>query len=143
MLPLKHIEKIYKYEITPDEAIEKQAELNGLINKINNYDPRISKKKKNLEEKNRVLKSAKKLFDARDDIIDLFEKGTFPFKGNVFKTKEEKSEENKFEKIKDDYKTFIKYIEDQSKGIEYDLFEEYFSFSVPSALAKQLYEIKK
>ena len=83
------------------------------------------------------------MFDARDDIIDLFEKGTFPFKGNVFKTKEEKSEENKFEKIKDDYKTFIKYIEDQSKGIEYDLFEEYFSFSVPSALAKQLYEIKK
>ena len=145
MLPLKHIEKIYKYEITPDEAIEKQAELNGLINKINNYDPRISKKKKKkLEEKNRVLKSAKKLFDARDDIIDLFEKGTtFPYKGNVFKTEEEESEENKLEKIKDDNKKFIKYIEDESKGINYELFKKYFSFSVPSALAKQLYEIKK
>ena len=70
------------------------------------------------------------MFDARDNIIDLFEKGTFPFKGNVFKTKEEKSEENKFEKIKDDYKKFIRYIEDESKGIDYDLFEEYFSFSV-------------
>ena len=34
-------------------------------------------KKKKKEEKNRVLKSAKKLFDARDDIIDLFEKGSF------------------------------------------------------------------
>ena len=68
-LPLKFIEKIYKYEITLDEAIEKQAELKELINKLNNYDPRISRK---TEEKNRVLKSAKKLFDARDDIIDLF-----------------------------------------------------------------------
>ena len=42
-----------------------------------------------MEEKNRVLKSTKNLFDARDDIIDLFEKGTFPYKGNVFKTEEE------------------------------------------------------
>ena len=41
-----------------------------------------------------------------------FEKGTFPYKDNVFKTKEEKSEEesedeseeNKVEKIKGDYK---------------------------------------
>ena len=77
------------------------------------------------------------MFDARDNIIDLFEKGTFPFKGNVFKT-----EENKFEKIKDDYKKFIRYIEDESKGIDYDLFEDYFSFSVPSALSKLLYEIE-
>ena len=45
-------------------------------------------------------------------------------------------------KNKDDGKKFIKYIEDESKGIYYDLFEDYFSFSVPSALAKQLYEIK-
>ena len=63
-----------------------------------------------IEEKNRVLKSAKKLSDARDDIIDLFEKGTFPYKGNVFKTKEEESVENKLEKIKDNYKNFFKYI---------------------------------
>ena len=27
------------------------------------------------------------MFDRRDDIIDLFEKGTFPHKKNVFKTK--------------------------------------------------------
>ena len=82
--------------------------------------------------------------DARDDIIYLFKKGTFPHKGNVnvFKTNKEESEENKFEKIKDDCKKFIKYFEDESKGIDYDLFEEYFSFSVPSALAKKLYEIK-
>ena len=54
---------------------------------------------KKIEEKNRVLESAGKLFDARDDIIDLFGKRTFPYKGNVFKTKEEESEENKLEKF--------------------------------------------
>ena len=94
-LPLKFIEKIYKYEITLHEAIEKQAELKELINKLNNYGTRISKKNRR---ENRVLKSAKKLFDARDDIIDLFEKGSFLYKGNVFKTKEEESEENKLKK---------------------------------------------
>ena len=71
-----------------------------------------------------------------------FWKRNFPYKDNVFKTNKEESEENKFEKIKDDCKKFIKYFEDESKGIDYDLFEEYFSFSVPSALAKKLYEIK-
>ena len=74
MFPLKFIEKIHNYKITLNEAIEEQAELKELINKLNDYGPRISKK---IEEKNRVLKSAKKLFDARDDIIDLFEKGSF------------------------------------------------------------------
>ena len=38
--------------------------------------------------------------DARDDIIYLFKKGTFPHKGNVnvFKTNKEESEENKLKK---------------------------------------------
>ena len=79
------------------------------INKLNNdYNPRSLKKAK---EKNNVLESARKLLDARKDIIGFFEKGTFPYKGNVFKTKEEESEENKLEKIKDDYKNFVKHIE--------------------------------
>ena len=55
---------------------------------------------KKIEEKNRVLKSARKWFDVRDDIIDLFEKGIFPYKDNAFKIKKEESEENKFEKRK-------------------------------------------
>ena len=41
--------------------------------------------------------------DARDNISDLFENGTFPYKGNACKTKKEESEEeskeNKLEKI--------------------------------------------
>ena len=52
--------------------------------------------------------------------IGFFEKGTFPYKGTVFKTKEEESEEeseeNKLEKIKDDYKKFIEYIKNESKN---------------------------
>ena len=34
---------------------------------------------KKVEEKNRVLESVRKLSDARDNIIDLFKKGTFPY----------------------------------------------------------------
>ena len=79
--------------------------------------------------------------DARDDIIDLFEKGTFPYKSSAFRTKEEESEEkskeNKLENIKDDYKKFFKYIEDESKSISYELFEKYFYFSVPTVLVKK------
>ena len=74
---------------------------------------------KKIEEKNRVLKSAKKLFDARD-IIDLFEKGTFLYKSNVFKTKEKESEENRLEKMKYNYKKYFKYIEDKSIDINYE-----------------------
>ena len=60
------------------------------------------------------------MFDARDDIIDLFEKGTFLYKGNVFKTKEKESEENRFEKIKNNYKKYFRYIEDKSIDINYE-----------------------
>ena len=84
---------------------------------------------KKIEEKSRVLESARKLFDARDDIIDLFEKGTFPYKGNVFKTKEEESKKERSKQI-------FKYIEDESKDIKYDLFKEYFDFELPTVLAK-------
>ena len=78
----------------------------------------------------------------RDEIIDLFEKGIFPFKGNIFKTKEEESEENKLEKIKDDCRIFLEYIEDESKSISYELFKNHFNFVSPTALTKQLYETK-
>ena len=100
---------------------------------------------KTLDEKNTVLESARKLSDARDDIIGLFEKWIFLYKDNAFKTKEEKSEEeledesqeNKLEQIKDDYKKFIEYIENESKGINYNLFKDYFDFVVPSSLARK------
>ena len=101
---------------------------------------------KKQKRKNRVLESARELTDARDDVIDLFRKGIFPYKGSVSRTKEEEaegeSEENKLEKIKDEYNEFFKYIEDESIGINYDLFKEYFDFEVPTTLAKKLYKTK-
>ena len=81
-LPLKFIKKIYNYEITYRRA--------SGIKRVNKQTEWLwSKNFKKIEEKNRVLESAGKLLDVRDDIIDLFEKGTFPYTGNVFKTKEE------------------------------------------------------
>ena len=87
-LPLKFIAKIHNYEITLDKAIDDQTKLKILINKLNEHNPRNTKK---VEEKERVLESARKLLDVRKHIIDLFEKGTFPYKGNVFKTKKKKN----------------------------------------------------
>ena len=101
LLPSKFIEKIHNYEITLDEAINYQTELQILINKLNNdYNSRYSKK---IEEKNKVLKSAKELFYARENIVNYFKEGIFPYKENVFKTKEKKLEEESEEKIKDDF----------------------------------------
>ena len=98
-------------------------------------------------EKNRVLESARKLSDARDEIINLFEKGTFPYKDNTFKTKEkewekESEEESEEESEKERFKKFLEYIENESKDINYDLFKDYFDVLVPSSLAKKLYETK-
>ena len=82
-LPLKFITKIHNYEITLNEAIEDQTKLKILITRLNNeYNPRSPKK---VKEKNKVLESGRKLSDARDEIINLFEKKIFPYKGNVFK----------------------------------------------------------
>ena len=88
------------------------------------------------------------MLDARKDIIGFFEKGTFPYKGNVFKTKEEKSEEESEDESEEEpkeerVKKFIEYIENESNNINYDLFKDYFKFVVPSALVKKIYEIKK
>ena len=87
-------------------------------------DQEIQKKQKRKKE------SARKLQNARKDIIDLFEKGIFPYRGNVFKTKEE-SEENKF----------FEHIKNKTKDIDYSLFY-YFDFVKPIDLAKKLFEIK-
>ena len=47
LLPFKFIGKIYRDEITLNEAIEKQTKLKILINKLNNdYNPRSKKKSK-------------------------------------------------------------------------------------------------
>ena len=95
------------------------------------------KKKKKVEEKKRVLKYARKLSDARNSIVDLFEKGIFPYKDNGFKTKEKEELKEELDKNK-----FFNYIENESEVVNYELFEKYFSNVVPTALAKKLFETK-
>ena len=53
-----------------------------------------------------------------------FEKEIFPFKGNVFKIKGEKSEE-KSEELKKYTNNFFNFIEEKSKNINHDLFKKY------------------
>ena len=116
VLPLKFIEKNHNYEITQDEAIEDQIKLQILVNKLNsNYNRRSVKKQKR---KTKFQNLQKKLFHAREDISGLLKRGTFPYKGDIFKRKKEKteeksekkSEEESKEKIKDEY---IKYIDNE------------------------------
>ena len=93
-----------------------------------------------MEKKERVLESARKLLDVRKHIIDLFEKGTFPYKGNVFKTKEKEELEEESEELEEN--KFFKYIENESKSINYDLFKTHFSDIAPTVLAKKNFETK-
>ena len=93
-----------------------------------------------MEKKERVLESARKLLDVRKHIIDLFEKGTFPYQGNVFKTKEKEELEEESEELEEN--KFFKYIENESKSINYDLFKTHFSDIAPTVLAKKFFDTK-
>ena len=73
----------------------------------------------------------------RKNIINLFESRTFPYKGNVFKIKEEESKEDLEEESNEERaKKIPEYIENETKDINIDLFNKYFNFAVPSALSK-------
>ena len=51
-------------------------------------------------------------------LLIFLKKGTFLYKGNVFKTKEKENLEGS---------KFFEYIENESKGINYKLFEKHFN----------------
>ena len=75
MLPLKFAAKIYRHDLTLQEARDDQQKLKILINKLNNnYNPKNLTK---IKEKNDTLKSAKKLVFIREEIINAFKKGIF------------------------------------------------------------------
>ena len=78
------------------------------------------------------------MLNHRQEVTDAFKTGIFAYIDG-FQIKEEDELE---EKIKDGYKKFIEYIENESKGINYELFKDNFNFIVPSALVKKLYETK-
>ena len=124
------MKKIHNYEITLDEAKNDQQDLNILINKLNNdYEPRNLEK---VEEKKRVLKSARKLQNARKYIINFFEAGIFPYTDNVFKTKE------KQEKTKTNMNEISKYIAQEETDTNEKLFKKYFKTQKPSDMLMYL-----
>ena len=108
-------------------------------------------KPKTIRAKEKNLNAVEKLLNNRQEVIDAFKTGIFPYidgfqkKEKTEEESEEESEEEleaEFEKIKDDFKKFIEYIENESKDMNYDLFKEHFDFVVPSVLAKCLDETK-
>ena len=83
------------------------------------------------------------MYNNKQRFIEAFKAGIFPYvDGFQIKEESEEEPEEQLEKLNIDFKKFIEYIKKESKDINYDLFKEYFNFSVPSALAKKLYEIK-
>ena len=66
--------------------MDDQAKLEKLIIRLENYNA----KNKKIEEKNKVLESAAKLFRVRKDIIDFFKKKFFRLKVMYLKQKRKK-----------------------------------------------------
>ena len=96
---------------------------------------KISDKNKN------IFQEAKNLFDLRVEIYKklVLEEENLKFEKSVgVKLKNQKDNLSETPEQKE----FIEYIENKSKTIDYNLFKNYFDFSVPSALVKKLYETK-
>ena len=98
--------EIYSDEIPLDEARGEQLSMSVLINKLKDYDARNPKKKKS---KQKVLDNVQKLYNVRNDIINVFENKmlfrqsdidniTNDFSGQIYdmyKLKDEESEKEK------------------------------------------------
>ena len=128
---------IYRDRSLLKDAENEQSHIKIILNKLRNYNPTKPKKIKAKEE---ALSAAKKLLNNRQEVIVAFKTGIFPYIDGfqIKEESEEESEEKKLDKIKDDFNKFIEYIENESKGINYGLFKDYFNFLIPSALAKKI-----
>ena len=79
--------------------------------------------------------------DARDEIINVFEKRIFPYNDKTFKTKEKEESEEELKENK-----FFEYIENESKSINYVLnnyviilsFKIFFNFVSPIVSARKI-----
>ena len=130
---------IYRNKSLLKDAEDKQNEIKILLNKLRKYSPTNLKKIKAKEE---TLSAAEKLLNNRQEVINAFKTGVFPYI-DLFQIKEKSEEESEEESEKKKrIIKFFKCIEKESKGINYDLFKTYFNFLIPSTLVKQLYETK-
>ena len=105
---------IYRGKNLLKDAENKQYDIKILLNKLRNYNPTKPKK---IKAKKETLSAAEKLLINRQEVIDAFKTGIFLYidgfqiKKESEEELEEESEEKKLEKIKDDSKKFIQYIE--------------------------------
>ena len=118
---------IYRDKSLLKDAKNEQNETKILLNKLRNYTPTKAKK---IKAKKETLSDIEKLLNNRQEVIDVFETGIFPYEAGFQK---EKSEEESEALSEDDFKKFMENIENESN---YDLFKHYFNFVVTSALAK-------
>ena len=95
-MPLKFVLKIYRRDLILQKADDNQQELKILINKLNDNYNQTSQIK--IKEKDDRLKTAKMLYSSRDDIINAFKKGIFPYIDG-FQVKEEEIDEDTDEEI--------------------------------------------
>ena len=130
--PSKFASKIYNKDFTLQEAEDNQEKLNILSKKLNNNYNLVNKIK--TKERNDTLKSEKNLFHIREEIIRAFKRVIFRYIDG-YKVDEESDEEL-------DKNKFFKGIENESKGINYALFEKHFSVIAPIVLVKTLFKTK-
>ena len=95
-MPLKFVLKIYRRDLILQKADDNQQELKILINKLNDNYNQTSQIK--IKEKDDRLKTAKMLYSSRDDIINAFKKGIFPYIDG-FQVKEEEIDKDTDEEI--------------------------------------------
>ena len=81
---------IYRKKSLLKDAENKQHEIKILLNKLRNYNPT---KPKNIKAKEETLSAAENLLNNRQDVIDAFKTGIFPYEESQIKDKlEEESE---------------------------------------------------
>ena len=126
--PLKFASEIDNYDLTLQKAQDNQQELKILMNKLNNnYSPQKKEKRK---EKDDTLYSAKKLYAIKNEIINAFKEGIFPYIDGFQE-----------EKTKTDIDEFNKYIVEEEARINKELFIKHFNFQRPSDMLKSLYKV--
>ena len=83
------------------------------------------------------------MFDLRIEIYkkSIIKEENLNFEKSIGETVKLKNQKNNFSETPEQ-KQFVEYIENKSKTIDYNLFKDYLSFSVPTALAKKLFETK-
>ena len=85
---------IYMNEKLLKDAENKQHEIKILLNKLRNYN---STKPKNIKAKEETLSAAENLLNNRQDVIDAFKTGIFPYQESQIKDKLEEESEGESE----------------------------------------------